>query len=128
MGGFDRCADCYARRSPATCSLRCYNDVIIVEGLNVSARKVLGRFIAIDPQVRHCAPSFWGTDLTVRDVVERVATEQDGERLIDRSEGALSRRAIAEALALRHCRTSAHRSTSPPLLCQQTTVSAGPLP
>lgn len=63
-------------------------------------RRILGRFIVMDPDVRGGEPSFWGTQLTVRDVVEQIAEEQHWETLIARSEGMLSRRAIAEALAL----------------------------
>ncbi len=63
-------------------------------------RKILGRFIVMDPRVRDGEPSFRGTRLTVREVVEQIAAGQPWDTLITRSEGALSRRAIAEALAL----------------------------
>jgi uncharacterized protein (DUF433 family) len=66
----------------------------------MSERKILGRFIVIDPAVRGGEPSFRGTQLTVREVVEQIARVQHWDAVIAQSEGALSRRAIAEALAL----------------------------
>jgi uncharacterized protein (DUF433 family) len=66
----------------------------------MSARKILGRFIVIVPNVRGGEPTFRGTRLTVREAVELIAQGQSWDQLIERNEGALSRRAIAEALAL----------------------------
>ncbi len=66
----------------------------------MSERRILGRFIVMDPTVRGGEPSFRGTRLTVREVVEQLAAGQYWETLIDRSEGTLARWAIAEALAL----------------------------
>jgi uncharacterized protein (DUF433 family) len=66
----------------------------------VSERKILGRFIVMDPAVRDGEPSFRGTQLTVREVVEQIARVEHWDTVIAQSEGTLSRRAIAEALAL----------------------------
>jgi uncharacterized protein (DUF433 family) len=66
----------------------------------MSERKILGRSIVMDPAVRDDEPSFRGTQLTVRDVVEQIARIQHWDAVIEQSEGTLSRRAIAEALAL----------------------------
>lgn len=66
----------------------------------MSERKILGRFIVIDPSVRGGEPSFRGTHLTVREAVEQIARVQHWDIVIEQSEGALPRRAIAEALAL----------------------------
>ncbi|MGH2586870.1 MAG: DUF433 domain-containing protein [Dehalococcoidia bacterium] len=66
----------------------------------MSERRILGRFIVIDPDVANGEPSFRGTDATVREVVERIANGEHWDTLIGQMEGALSRRAIAEALAL----------------------------
>jgi uncharacterized protein (DUF433 family) len=66
----------------------------------VTARKILGRFVVMDPSVHGGEPSFRGTQLTVRGVVERLARGQSWDQLIEQSEGTLCRRAIAEALAL----------------------------
>jgi uncharacterized protein (DUF433 family) len=71
-----------------------------LEGRAVRERRILGRFVVMDPNVRGGEPSFRGTQLTVREVVEQIAAQEYWETLIDRSEGTLSRRAIAEALAL----------------------------
>jgi uncharacterized protein (DUF433 family) len=72
-------------------------------------RRILGRFIVMDPSVRGGEPTFRGTQLTVREVVEQIAQEQYWDALIERSEGTLSRRAIAEALAL--CVDAFHAET-----------------
>jgi uncharacterized protein (DUF433 family) len=66
----------------------------------VGERRILGRFIVMDPAVGGGEPTFRGTRLTVREVVEGIAREQHWDALIEQSEGTLSRRAIAEALAL----------------------------
>jgi uncharacterized protein (DUF433 family) len=66
----------------------------------VGERRILGRFIVMDPAVGGGEPTFRGTHLTVREVVEGIAREQYWDALIEQSEGTLSRRAIAEALAL----------------------------
>ena len=66
----------------------------------MAERKILGRFIVMDPAVHDGEPSFRGTRLTVREVVEQLAARRPWDALIARSEGTLSRRAIAEALAL----------------------------
>jgi uncharacterized protein (DUF433 family) len=66
----------------------------------VTARKILGRFVVMDPNVGDGEPSFRGTRFTVRGVVERLARGAGWDELVEQSEGTLSRRAIAEALAL----------------------------
>jgi uncharacterized protein (DUF433 family) len=66
----------------------------------MSERKILGRFIVMDPAVQGDDPSFRGTQLTVRDVIEQIARVEHWNAVIAQSEGTLSRRAIAEALAL----------------------------
>jgi uncharacterized protein (DUF433 family) len=66
----------------------------------VTVRKVIGRCVVIEPNHLDGEPMFRGTQYTVRDVVEQIARGQSWDRLIAQSEGMLSRRAIAEALAL----------------------------
>jgi uncharacterized protein (DUF433 family) len=63
-------------------------------------RTILGRFVVMDPDVESGEPSFRGTRITVRTVVDEIAGGRRWDALIDQSEGMLSRRAIAEALAL----------------------------
>ena len=66
----------------------------------MTARMILGRFIVMGPDLGDGEPSFRGTQLAVREVVEQIASGQYWDTVITQSRRTLSRRAIAEALAL----------------------------
>jgi uncharacterized protein (DUF433 family) len=53
----------------------------------VGERKTLGRFIVMDPSVRGGEPTFRGTQIAVREVVEGIAHGQHWDTLVERSEG-----------------------------------------
>ncbi len=62
--------------------------------------KILGRYIVADPAICHGAPTFRGTRILVKDVLEQVETGMVWEAIIEEWRGALTREAIAEAVRL----------------------------
>ncbi len=64
------------------------------------AAKILGRYIVADPAICHGAPTFRGTRILVKDVLEQVETGMVWEAIIEEWRGALTREAIAEAVRL----------------------------
>lgn len=62
------------------------------------AAKILGRYIVADPDICHGAPTFRGTRILVKDVLEQVETGMAWEAIIEEWRGALTREAIAEAV------------------------------
>ncbi len=64
------------------------------------AVKTLGRYIVADPAICHGAPTFRGTRILVKDVLEQVETGMAWEAIIEEWRGALTREAIAEAVRL----------------------------
>lgn len=63
-------------------------------------QKYLGRYIVTDPAICHGAPTFRGTRISVKDVLEQVESGMAWEAIIEEWRGALSREAIAEAVRL----------------------------
>ena len=59
-----------------------------------------GRFIVDDPQICHGEPTFRGTRILVRDVLEQVAMGLDWENICQQWRGAINEEAIAEAVRL----------------------------
>ena len=63
-------------------------------------RKMLGRFIVIDPEVCHGKPTFAGTRIMVEQVLKQVASGKDWDAIVAEWCGGISREAIAEAVDL----------------------------
>lgn len=70
------------------------------EEAEVDMRKTLGRYIVADAAICHGKPTFRGTRIFVDDVLEQVAAGLAWETIIAEWNGAVSRPAIAEAVAL----------------------------
>ncbi|RMH79628.1 MAG: DUF433 domain-containing protein [Calditrichaeota bacterium] len=65
-------------------------------------RKLLGRYIVIDPEICHGKPTFLGTRIMVSQVLEQVASGMSWEAIIDEWRGSITKEAIAEAIRLAH--------------------------
>ena len=63
-------------------------------------RKLLGRYIVTDPQICHGQPTFRGTRIMVRQVLEQVASGMAWEAIVEEWRGSVSIEAIAEAVRL----------------------------
>jgi uncharacterized protein (DUF433 family) len=63
-------------------------------------RKRLGRYIVMDSKICHGEPTFRGTRILVRDVLEQVAQGMAWDHIAEQWRGALRRTAIAEAVRL----------------------------
>ena len=63
-------------------------------------RKVLGRFVVIDPGIGHGQPTFVGTRIFVSDVLDMVAEGMAWEDISRQWRDVLPPEAIAEAIAL----------------------------
>ena len=61
--------------------------------------KILGRYIVADPAICHGAPTFRGTRISVKDVLEQVESGMAWEAIIEEWRGALSKEADAEAVS-----------------------------
>lgn len=61
---------------------------------------VLSRFIVIDPEICHGQPTFRGTRILVKDVLDQVATGVAWEAFTDDWRGSAARDAIAEAVGI----------------------------
>ena len=64
------------------------------------SRKIIGRYILADARIRDGQPILRGTEITVQELLEDLAGGTAWETLIERSEGALTADAIAEAVRL----------------------------
>ncbi len=62
---------------------------------------VLGRYVVADPAICHGQLTFRGTRILVADVLEQVAMGMAWEAIIAEWRGALTKEAIAEAVACR---------------------------
>jgi uncharacterized protein (DUF433 family) len=60
----------------------------------------LGKYIVADPEVCHGKPTFRGTRIFVRDVLEMVAQGTDWDLIIKEWRGNITREAIAEAILI----------------------------
>ena len=63
-------------------------------------RKPFGKYIVADPKICHGKPTFIGTRIFVKDVLEMVADEMDWDEIIKEWNGHIGREAIAEAVRL----------------------------
>jgi uncharacterized protein (DUF433 family) len=63
-------------------------------------RKELGQYIVADPEICHGTPTFKGTRIMVKSVLEMVVEGLDWDAISSEYFGKVSREAIAEAVAL----------------------------
>jgi uncharacterized protein (DUF433 family) len=63
-------------------------------------RKVLGRYIVMDPEICHGELTFRGTRIFVKDVLEQVAQGMAWESIMEAWHGSIKKAAIAEAIRL----------------------------
>ena len=62
--------------------------------------RVLGRYIVADPDICHGAPTFKGTRIFVKHVLEQVVQGMAWESITEAWHGKVSKEAIAEAIRL----------------------------
>jgi uncharacterized protein (DUF433 family) len=65
-----------------------------------AARRTIGRFIVADPAICHGQPTFRGTRILVRDVLEQVASGIAWETIVEEWHGSVQSEAISEAVLL----------------------------
>jgi len=65
-----------------------------------AARRIIGRFIVSDPAICHGQPTFRGTRILVRDVLEQVASGIAWETIVEEWRGNVQPDAISEAVLL----------------------------
>jgi uncharacterized protein (DUF433 family) len=65
-----------------------------------AARRTIGRFIVADPAICHGQPTFRGTRILVRDVLEQVAAGIAWETIVEEWRGNVQSEAISEAVLL----------------------------
>jgi uncharacterized protein (DUF433 family) len=63
-------------------------------------RKILGRYIVADPKICHGKPTFIGTRIMVRQVLNQVANGMSWDKISAEWRGKVNDEAIAEAIAL----------------------------
>jgi uncharacterized protein (DUF433 family) len=63
-------------------------------------KKNLGRYVVVDSRICHGEPTFRGTRILVRDVLEQVADGMAWEEIEKQWRGAVNQKAIAEAVRL----------------------------
>jgi uncharacterized protein (DUF433 family) len=63
-------------------------------------RKLLGRYIVADPEICHGKPTFLGTRIMVAQVLKQLARGMPWDAIIAEWRGAITKDAIAEAVAL----------------------------
>jgi len=63
-------------------------------------RKLLGRYIVVDPEICHGKPTFVGTRIMVSQVLKQVEKGMAWEAIVDEWGGNIQREAIAEAVRL----------------------------
>jgi uncharacterized protein (DUF433 family) len=73
-------------------------------------RKVLGRYIVIDASVCHGQPTFRGTRILVKDVLDQVAGGMAWDAIVDEWRGSIAKPAIAEAVRLASEALQAHQN------------------
>lgn len=72
--------------------------------------KELGKHIVADPEVCHGKPTFRGTRVFVRDVLEMVAQGTDWDVIIKEWRGSITKEAITEAILIASEVLEAHGS------------------
>ncbi|HLW68307.1 MAG TPA: DUF433 domain-containing protein [Gemmataceae bacterium] len=65
-----------------------------------SVKKRLGRYIVADPGICHGKPTFRGTRIMVRDILEQIADGMPWDEIVTQWRGDVSKKAIAEAVRL----------------------------
>ena len=60
--------------------------------------KELGKYIVADPRICHGKPTFRGTRIFVKDVLEMVAEGMEWDVIVENCGGKVSKEAIAEAV------------------------------
>jgi uncharacterized protein (DUF433 family) len=65
-----------------------------------ATRKILSRYIVVDPKICHGKPTFRGTRIMVADVLEQVAEGLTWKKIIKEWRGSINNEAIAEAVSL----------------------------
>lgn len=62
--------------------------------------RFLGRYIVIDPDICHGEPTFRGTRIMVKHVLEQVVERTSWDAIVQEWRGSISKEAIAEAVQL----------------------------
>jgi uncharacterized protein (DUF433 family) len=65
-----------------------------------AAKRMIGRFIVADPTICHGQPTFRGTRILVRDVLEQVASGIAWQTIVEEWRGNVNSDAISEAVLL----------------------------
>ena len=65
-----------------------------------AVKRIIGRFIVPDPEICHGQPTFRGTRILVRDVLEQVAAGTVWETIVEEWRGDVNSDAISEAVLL----------------------------
>ena len=73
---------------------------MMVAWVNSMKAKNLGKYIVADPRICHGRPTFRGTRIFVRDVLEMVAEGMEWDSIVRSWDGKVSREAIAEAILI----------------------------
>lgn len=63
-------------------------------------RKIVGRYIVVDPDICHGQMTFRGTRIMVWQVLEQVANGMAWETIVEEWQGKISKEAIGEAVRL----------------------------
>ena len=63
-------------------------------------KKSIGRYVIVDSEICHGQPTFRGTRILAKDVLEQVAQGMAWESIEKQWRGAVSRKAITEAVRL----------------------------
>ncbi len=64
-------------------------------------RGIISRYIVVDTSILDGQPTFRGTDITVAEILDKVATGMSRETIIRESRGQLREEAISEAMMAR---------------------------
>lgn len=72
--------------------------------------KELGKYIVADPKICHGKPTFRGTRIFVKDVLEMVAEGMDWNTIIKEWRGSITKEAISEAILVASEVFEAHES------------------
>jgi uncharacterized protein (DUF433 family) len=62
--------------------------------------KELGKYIVADPEICHGKPTFRGTRIFVKDVLDMVAEGMSWDEIIEEWRGSITKEAISEAVLL----------------------------
>jgi uncharacterized protein (DUF433 family) len=71
-------------------------------------RKLLGRYIVVDPEICHGKPTFLGTRILVAQVLKQVAKGMPWHKITAEWRGTVTKDAIAEAVQLALCTFEDH--------------------